>query len=129
MDYLFVYGTLLRHFDHEVLQPLQKFLQYEGSGSLQGELYNLGEYPGFVENANGFAGNVKGEVYLILNPEEVFAVLDEYEGEEYSREKKLVRLDTNKKIRCWVYVYRLKPNPELEKIMSGDYIAFIRNRG
>jgi gamma-glutamylcyclotransferase (GGCT)/AIG2-like uncharacterized protein YtfP len=129
MDYLFVYGTLLRHFDHKVLQPLQKFLQFEGNGSLHGELYNLGDYPGFVENANGFAGNVKGEVYLILNPDEVFAVLDEYEGEEYNREKKLVRLDTNKKIRCWVYVYRLKPTPEHEKIMSGDYIAFIRNKG
>ncbi len=128
MDYLFVYGTLLKQFDHEVLQPLQKLLHFEGNGSLQGELYNLGEYPGFIETGKGVSENVKGEVYLILNPEEVFTALDRYEGEEYSRKQKLVRLNT-KKIRCWVYVYRLTPNPEHEKIMSGDYIAFIRNKG
>ena len=128
MDYLFVYGTLLKHFDYEVLQPLQKFLQFKGNGSLKGELYNLGDYPGYIEKA-GALHNVKGEVYLITNPEKVFITLDEYEGKEYSRKRKLVRLNANKNIRCWVYVYRLKPKPEYEKIMSGDYIAFIRNKG
>jgi gamma-glutamylcyclotransferase (GGCT)/AIG2-like uncharacterized protein YtfP len=128
MDYLFVYGTLLKQIDHKVLQPLQQCLKFKDNGFLKGELYNLGDYPGYIEKA-GLSEYVRGEVYLVTDPEKVFTVLDEYEGKEYSREKKLVRLDNNKKIRCWVYVYRLKPTPEHEKIMSGDYIAFIRNKG
>ena len=126
MEYLFVYGTLLKYFNNEVMQSLKNSLEYLSHGELQGRLIDLGEYPALIEDTTG---NVKGEVYRVADTDKVFEVLDEYEGEEYSREKKLVRLDTNNKIRCWVYVYRQKPKPEHEKIMSGDYIAFIRNKG
>ena len=128
MEYLFVYGTLLKHFNNQVMKPLQPDLQFAGTGYLKGELYDLGEYPAFVEKA-AVSQTVTGEVYLIAQPEKVFTILDEYEGEEYSRKIKLVRLDTNKNIRCWVYVYRQKPSPGHTKIISGDYLAFSRNKG
>lgn len=126
MEYLFVYGTLLKHFNIEVLKPLKDNLQWVSEATLPGTLLDLGEYPAYVEST---AGEVKGEVYGLAEPHQVFEVLDEYEGEEYTRKQQWVRLNTEEKIRCWVYVYRLKPRPEHKIIMNGDYVAFIRNRG
>ena len=126
MEYLFVYGTLLKHFNIDVLKPLQNDILLISEATLEGKLFNLGEYPAYVESTEGY---VKGEVYSIVQPHKVFEVLDEYEGEEYSRKLKWVRLNTEEKIRCWVYVYQLTPKPEHEIIMNGDYIAFIRNEG
>lgn len=128
MEYLFVYGTLLSEFDAEVMPPLQAFMQIKDKGFVKGHLYNLGEYPGFVEVANA-AYAIKGEVYYVNNPQKVFAILDKYEGPEYSRKRKLVKLQSGKNIRCWVYVYIQKPAPQHDKILSGDYLAFIRNKG
>jgi gamma-glutamylcyclotransferase (GGCT)/AIG2-like uncharacterized protein YtfP len=126
MEYLFVYGTLLKHFNIDVLKPLQDSIQLVSGATLKGKLLNLGEYPAYVESTEGY---VKGEVYRIVEPHKVFEVLDEYEGEEYSRKLKSVRINREEKIRCWVYVYQLSPKPEHEIIMNGDYIAFIRNKG
>jgi gamma-glutamylcyclotransferase (GGCT)/AIG2-like uncharacterized protein YtfP len=126
MEYLFVYGTLLKHFNIDVLKPLQDSLQLVSEATLKGKLFNLGAYPAYVESAEG---SVKGEVYSISEPHKVFEVLDEYEGEEYSRKLKWVRLNTGEKIRCWIYVYQLSPKPEHKIIMNGDYIAFISNKG
>jgi gamma-glutamylcyclotransferase (GGCT)/AIG2-like uncharacterized protein YtfP len=128
MEYIFVYGTLLKQFNNEVLKPIQAYLHVAGSGSIKAELYNLGEYPGLVESASA-SQIVKGEVYNIQEPGKVFEVLDEYEGDEYKRKRKLVRLNDSKTIRCWVYVYRQKLSPEHKRIMNGDYLAFIRNEG
>jgi gamma-glutamylcyclotransferase (GGCT)/AIG2-like uncharacterized protein YtfP len=127
MDYLFVYGTLLKQFDNEVLRPLKAQLQLAGQGLLKGKLYDLGQYPGYVEDALA-TGTVKGEVYHIEDAETVFSALDKYEGIEYSRKKKLVRLGDNKNIRCWVYVYQQKISAEHKRIMNGDYIVFYRNK-
>jgi len=126
MEYLFVYGTLLKQFNNEVMQGLNNSLAFVSHGELQGTLVDLGEYPAFIE---GTTGLIKGEVYRIADTNKVFEVLDEYEGEEYSRKQQWVRIDTEEKIRCWVYVYQLKPKPEHKIIMNGDYIAFIRNKG
>jgi len=125
MEYLFVYGTLLKHFNNEVMQSLSNSLEFVSHGELQGMLIDLGEYPAFVEDTRG---TIKGEVYRIANTDHVFEVLDDYEGEEYNRKQQWVRID-EKEIRCWVYVYQLAPKPEHEIIMNGDYIAFIRNKG
>lgn len=126
MEYLFVYGTLLKHFDIEVLKPLKDKLQFVNEATLPGTLLDLGEYPAYLESA---AGKVKGEVYRMAETQKVFEILDEYEGDEYSRKQQWVRLNTEEKVRCWVYVYRLKPQPEHKIIMNGDYVAFIRNKG
>jgi len=126
MEYLFVYGTLLKHFNNEAMQALNNSLEFESYGELQGTLIDLGDYPAFVE---GTKGCIKGEVYRIADIDIVFEVLDEYEGKEYNRKQKWVRLNTEEDIRCWVYVYQLKPKPEHKIIMNGDYIAFIRNKG
>lgn len=127
MDYLFVYGTLLAHFDNEVLRPLKAQMQLAGNAEVKGELYDLGRYPAYMES-NQATATVKGEVYQVKDAKMVFAVLDEYEGDEYSRKRKMVRLNPHKNIRCWLYVYQQKPAPEHTRIMNGDYIAFYRNK-
>jgi gamma-glutamylcyclotransferase (GGCT)/AIG2-like uncharacterized protein YtfP len=126
MDYLFVYGTLLSHFDNEVLRSLKPYMQLVGAGQLKGQLYDLGEYPGYVEEPAG-SDTVKGEVYQILNTELVFTILDEFEDYEYSRKEKSVWL-ADKNITCWVYVFIQPLSTEHQRILNGDYIAFYRNK-
>lgn len=126
MEHLFVYGTLLKHFDIDVLKPLQGCLQFVNKGHVKGTLFDLGEYPAYVESTTGI---VAGEIYSISDTHKVFEVLDEYEGEEYSRKQQWVQLEREEQIRCWLYVYKLKPGPEHKIIMNGDYLAFIRNKG
>jgi gamma-glutamylcyclotransferase (GGCT)/AIG2-like uncharacterized protein YtfP len=71
---------------------------------------------------------VTGEIYHLSKPEKVFAALDDYEGQEYSRELHTVMSAEQKEIRCWVYVYQYKPQPKHTRILNGDYIAYIRNK-
>ena len=132
MEHLFVYGTLLNHFKNDTLLAVEKFLKFKSNGYLKGNLYDLGEYPAVVEDA-GTSEKVKGEIYLINNPEKVFDILDEYEGvnevePEYKRKKKVVTLNEGKKIKSWVYVYKKQLEPSLKKIVGGDYISFMKNR-
>jgi len=108
------------------MQRLKSSLGFISQGELQGMLIDLGDYPAYVESATA---NVKGEVYRITDTDKVFDVLDEYEGEEYSRKQKWVRVNKKEKIRCWVYAYQLTPSPEYKIITNGDYIAFTRNKG
>ncbi|WP_345954847.1 gamma-glutamylcyclotransferase family protein [Mucilaginibacter sp. PAMB04168] len=128
MEYLFAYGTLLKHFENEVLKPLEDFLTFTGKGLLKGELYDLGEYPALIK-AKELSQTVAGEVYSIdSNANHVLAALDEYEGAEYSRQQQWVRLHNGKEVRCWVYVYQYTPGPNHIKIIDGDYLAYIRNK-
>lgn len=128
MTYLFVYGTLLSHFNNEALKPIAALMQYEGHGKLKGRIFDLGAYPALTTSATELA-DVHGEVYLLASNKEVFAALDEYEGEEYRRELHSVQLDGGKTIRCWVYVYNPEPDKNVIQIISGDYWAYIRNKG
>ena len=82
MEYLFVYGTLLKHFNNEVMRNLNNSLEFVSHGELQGKLIDLGAYPAYVEDT---IGQIKGEVYGIADTKKVFEILDEYEGEKYSR--------------------------------------------
>lgn len=127
MDYIFVYGTLLKHFNAGVMRSVQEHLHFEENGSVKGQLYDLGQYPGLVEVADA-TPTVIGEVYRVNNLQEVFTVLDEYEGEEYDRIKKTVKLQNGKEIACWVYIFVQDIHPSYVKIINGDYLAYIRDK-
>jgi gamma-glutamylcyclotransferase (GGCT)/AIG2-like uncharacterized protein YtfP len=108
-ELLFVYGTLRRRFArHSLLQRLGG--RYVGKGTICGELFDLGDYPGAVqadhtaqhadpyqadagkalgaEDINPVAPSshgqpvrtVIGEVFRLSNPERAFRALDAYEG-------------------------------------------------
>ena len=47
-DHLFVYGTLMRGFDHPMAKLLSRSAEFIGEARCQGRLYLVKHYPGLV---------------------------------------------------------------------------------
>lgn len=73
-DLLFVYGSLRRGERMFAELGLERALEYVCQGTIRGDLYDLGDYPGAV----AADGVVRGEVYRIKDPA-ILHALDEYE--------------------------------------------------
>ena len=145
MDYLFVYGTLRSDMGHPMYGVLERYAQLVGVGTVGGQLFNLGHYPGLVlgisqgtELLPDNGSKVWGEVYALTSDTAptLLAILDDYESydaerieqSEYRRETIQVQLmnDANvtevnqRSVAAWVYVY----NRDIEAyqvIPSGNY--------
>lgn len=123
-DLLFVYGTLRRGFaPHRFLRSLRA--KYLGEGTVQGELFDLGAFPGARKTAR-VGAVVRGEVYRLVQPTRGFAVLDEYEGLDpssaqslFRRETAQVSLQNGKQAVAWVYWLKCQPKCA-RRIPSGD---------
>ena len=112
---LFVYGTLMRGFAlHRLLDDRARHL---GNGTVAGRLFDLGSYPGAVEDA---LGSIAGEVYAIEEPA-LWTVLDSAEGPQYHRGEVSVRMDDGVERVAFIYWYHgpLRGVP----IPGGDYRA------
>ncbi|HEY1262905.1 MAG TPA: gamma-glutamylcyclotransferase family protein, partial [Terriglobales bacterium] len=71
--YLFIYGTLSpRHAPAEISGAVRR-LRRVGKGSVQGKLYDLGEYPGAVLSKSGNA--ISGEVFALPEDGELLSSL------------------------------------------------------
>ena len=122
---LFVYGTLLMA-DNEFAEFLQKNASLLSVGTINGYLFDLGDYPGLVLDAAS-PEFVIGSVFKITNTEEVLKKLDDYEGIdqqgcEYVRA--LVEIETGEGlVLCWVYLYILDPENKT-LIQGGDYLKY-----
>lgn len=142
---LFVYGTLRRGFSHHhILERLRARLM--GQGSVQGELYDLGAFPG-ARPAAGDAGahapdrvqaerkaqtrpvrRVVGELYQLQNPQRDLRVLDSYEGfrpsapvRSFFRRELAEVLPRGRAARpAWVYWLNRTAGPE-RLMAEGDY--------
>ncbi|WCT12774.1 gamma-glutamylcyclotransferase family protein [Mucilaginibacter jinjuensis] len=130
MEYLFVYGTLLKDFKHTARLPIEEHLQFISKATIKGALYDLGNYPGYVEEP---FGEVKGELYRIDKIDRVFEILDKYEGlfddePEYIRRRKTIELPDGEKVESWIYIFQQQLRPEHKRIIDGDYIAYV-NKG
>jgi gamma-glutamylcyclotransferase (GGCT)/AIG2-like uncharacterized protein YtfP len=124
--YLFSYGTLQpRHAPAEIA-PTVRRLRRVGKGAVHGRLYDLGEYPGAVLSRNGPL--VIGQVFELPDDPEVLTRLDEYEGFNpqqphsslFVRRRCLVKLDSGKKLFCWMYAYN-RPTGAGSPLPSGVY--------
>jgi gamma-glutamylcyclotransferase (GGCT)/AIG2-like uncharacterized protein YtfP len=104
--------------------------RFESEGTVQGQLFDLGNYPGLVLSRDPL-DRVLGEIYR-LEPslaEETLRQLDEYEGirlaepetNEYRREIVTVRLTDGSAVDAWAYVLQRAPENFL-RILSGDYL-------
>jgi gamma-glutamylcyclotransferase (GGCT)/AIG2-like uncharacterized protein YtfP len=122
-----VYGTLRQAFNHPMHELLGSHADFVGNGSLQGKLYDLGNFPGAVASKEP-SDQVKGEIYALRDEERIFRTLDPYEGEAFRREKVFIRREDGKKIRSWIYLYD-RPVSHLRIIPSGDYARFRESRG
>jgi gamma-glutamylcyclotransferase (GGCT)/AIG2-like uncharacterized protein YtfP len=108
--YLFIYGTLFPEFAPAEVRPLVKRLKKVGDGSIRGSMYNLGDYPGAVQDNRSH--RVFGSVYQVPNLA-VLRRLDLYEGfnplrptsSTFVRRKVIVRMAEGGHIRSWAYLY------------------------
>ena len=129
MELLFVYGTLLSSINHPVGENLRLTACYRDKGWAYGKLYDIGEYPGFVPQAEKGL-TVVGEVYDLRLCPDLWAALDAYEGvgesdmetAEYSRQKISV-VTIKGTLTCWTYVYQ-ETVEHLSPIRDGDYLAY-----
>ena len=114
--YLFVYGTLLRSAagapGENERRRLQSAARFVAAATLQGRLYDLGNYPGLTLSQDP-AELVHGELLCLFDPGASFAWLDAYEGltpqtlatAEYRRIEVPVKPQTGRERAAWVYVY------------------------
>lgn len=99
MNYVFVYGTLMRNYrNHGYLETST----YIGTGSIEGyEIYDLGRYPGIIAGS----GTVFGEVYQVTEETEKELDYLEEEGDLYLKKPEMVKLDNGETLEAMVYVY------------------------
>jgi gamma-glutamylcyclotransferase (GGCT)/AIG2-like uncharacterized protein YtfP len=125
---LFVYGTLMRGFDHPMAQLLSRSADFIGEGRCQGRLYLVKHYPGLVLSDDP-ADAVFGELYRLRQPNELLREFDMYEacGEgfaeptEYVRRMLTVLLDGGAVNQAWSYLYNW-PVAHLPRIASGRFL-------
>lgn len=130
-EYLFVYGTLLSVIGHPMGQYLGDNAPLFGSGTVQGILYDLGEYPGLISSDHE-KNQVFGEIYQIYDTVTLLHRIDEYEGcapsqrkpHLYERRKVSVRLTGEQDIMAWTYFYTGNLIAK-KRIKNGDYIAHL----
>jgi gamma-glutamylcyclotransferase (GGCT)/AIG2-like uncharacterized protein YtfP len=120
---VFVYGSLRRGSARAMSNrfPDSRFI---AGATVNGHLYDLGEFPGLLLNESGAA--VTGEVYEI--DEDVLKSLDDFEAtSNYRRKQVEITLGFDRKV-CWVY----EPDPEHYSlrtlIASGDWIEYARTK-
>src|SRR6266481_8716553 len=96
-DHLFVYGTLMRGFDHPMARLLSRSADFLGEAHCQGRLYRMKHYrikhyPGLVLSDDP-ADVVFGELFRLCAPKELLREFDMYEacGEGFAQPTEYVR--------------------------------------
>jgi gamma-glutamylcyclotransferase (GGCT)/AIG2-like uncharacterized protein YtfP len=126
-DHLFVYGTLMRGFDHPMAQLLSRSADFIGEARCRGRLYLVKHYPGLVLSDDP-DDIVFGELFRLRRPAECLREFDMYEacGEgfkppsEYIRQMLTVTSDDGA-AEAWTYVYNW-PVTKLPRIASGRFL-------
>src|ERR1700726_2673260 len=127
-DHLFVYGTLMRGFDHPMAQLLSRGADFIGEARCRGRLYLVKDYPGLVLSDDP-ADIVFGELFRLRRPAECLREFDMYEacGEgfkpptEYLRQMLSVTRDGEAAEQAWSYIYNW-PVAHLPRIASGRFM-------
>jgi gamma-glutamylcyclotransferase (GGCT)/AIG2-like uncharacterized protein YtfP len=117
-DRLFVYGTLRRGSNNYYAELLAKTARHLGEGAVSGRLYRVTLYPALVK-AQAEHERVKGDLFEGITAE-LWALLDDYEGDEYAREIVDVTMADGGTLQAYVYRYVLS-SESLEWIRSGDW--------
>ncbi|HMV50742.1 MAG TPA: aminotransferase class III-fold pyridoxal phosphate-dependent enzyme, partial [Blastocatellia bacterium] len=110
-EYLFVYGTLQPAAAPPELKDIIDRWRKVGSGTVLGQLFDLGDYPGAVLDENS-TSRVIGDVYELRDPA-ALATLDEYEGFDadapeqslFHRVRTEVKMAEGGTQPSWIYVY------------------------
>ena len=127
-NHLFVYGTLMRGFDHPMARLLAANADFIGAAHCRGRLYLVRHYPGLVLSDDP-ADVVHGELFRLREVDALLREFDMYEacGEgfpeptEYVRRMLPVTLGDDTEREAWTYVYNWPVN-ELPRIASGRFL-------
>jgi gamma-glutamylcyclotransferase (GGCT)/AIG2-like uncharacterized protein YtfP len=132
-DRLFVYGTLMRDFDHPMAQLLSANADFLGQAQCRGRLYLVKHYPGLVLSDDP-GDIVFGEIYRLRQVSQLLREFDMYEacGEgfpeptEYVRRMLKVTLSDGggsepQVLEAWTYLYNW-PVAHLPRIASGRFM-------
>ncbi|MCI0338188.1 MAG: gamma-glutamylcyclotransferase [Acidobacteria bacterium] len=127
-EYLFVYGSLRPALAPPGLRQLVQQWHRIGAAFVQGRLYDLGDYPGAILDAESEL-QIIGEIFELPDDETVLATLDQYEGFDcdnhdaslFVRTKCHVLLGDVRKVECWIYVYN-RETTSAKLIVNGDYL-------
>ena len=131
-DRLFVYGTLMRDFDHPMAQLLSRSADFIGEARCRGRLYLVKHYPGLVLS-DGTDEFVFGELYRLSQPEALLREFDMYEacGEGFAEPTEYIRrvlpvtlvdgADEPSTAEAWTYLYNW-PVAHLPRIASGRFM-------
>ena len=130
-DYLFVYGTLRREYENSMADFLRQNGEYFDEGAMNGELYDVGTYPAALYE-EGAETIIKGNIFKLTGDrEEIFRVLDLYEGVEedlYIRALRPVRFgEEQREMLCWVYLFN-RSTYHLRLIEHGDYHLYLSEK-
>ena len=126
-DLLFVYGTLMRGYDHPMARLLSAHADFVSAATCRGRLYLIKHYPGLLLS-DDTADIVHGDLYRLTQPEALLRELDMYEacGEgfaaptEYLREITPITTDDGTTLDAWTYIYNW-PVTSLLRIASGKF--------
>lgn len=121
-DLLFVYGTLRKGASADLSRNMN--LTYVGRDKINGEMYNVGYFPGLVSALPGNPyhpdlPSVEGDLFRVENPS-VSWVLDAYEGVPTLYDR--VRVRTAGLRHVWLYVYQ-RDTANLPLVESGDWLV------
>jgi gamma-glutamylcyclotransferase (GGCT)/AIG2-like uncharacterized protein YtfP len=127
-DLLFVYGTLMRGFDHPMARLLAVNADFIGEARCRGRLYLVKHYPGLVLSDDPTEA-VFGELYRLHEVEAMLQEFDMYEAcgdglpppTEYLRQMLSVTLADGSAREAWTYVYNW-PVADLPLITSGKFL-------
>src|SRR3979490_401319 len=127
-DRLFVYGTLMRGFDHPMATLLSRSADYLGPVTCRGRLYMIKHYPALLLSDDP-TYHVRGEVYRLRERDALLEEFDMYEacGEgfpeptEYLRRILQVIHEDGTAGEAWTYVYNW-PVTGLPQIASGKFL-------
>ncbi len=128
-DLLFVYGTLMRDFDHPMARLLSANADFLGQARCRGRLHLVKHYPGLVLSDDP-ADIVHGELFRLRERDALLREFDMYEacGEgfpeptEYVRRTLEVTLEDGSTSEAWTYLYNW-PVAHLPRIASGRFLA------
>jgi gamma-glutamylcyclotransferase (GGCT)/AIG2-like uncharacterized protein YtfP len=127
-DRLFVYGTLMRGFDHPMAKLLSRSADYLGPATCRGRLYLIKHYPGLVASSDP-ADIVHGELYRLRDRDALLGEFDMYEAcgagfpepTEYLRRMLAVTDENGAALEAWTYLYNW-PVAGLPRIVSGKFL-------
>jgi gamma-glutamylcyclotransferase (GGCT)/AIG2-like uncharacterized protein YtfP len=127
-DRLFVYGTLMRGFDHPMAKMLSANADFLGEARCRGRLYLIKHYPGLVLS-NDPADIVHGELFRLREREAMLHEFDMYEAcgdnfpqpTEYVRKMLPLMLEDGSAGEAWTYIYNW-PVTKLPRIASGKFL-------